>query len=92
MKSTSIHLDRLDLTVSGVSPAAAQAAIASLGPELARALESRIHTSGTAHTASAVHPTLEAGVVRVTSSTDVSALRTALAAQIARAALLNRPL
>jgi hypothetical protein len=92
MNSTSIRLDRLDLTVSGVSPSAAQAAIASLGPELARAIESRIQAAGTAHSASVVHTELQAGVVRVTSSTDVPALRTALAAQIARAALPNRPL
>jgi hypothetical protein len=89
MKNTSIRLDRLDLTVSGVSPAAAQAAIASLGPELARALEARIQAS---NTAPIVCSALEAGVVRVTSATDVPALRTALAAQIARAAMPNRNL
>ncbi len=84
MKNTSIRLDRLDLTVSGISPTAAQAAIASLGPELARALEARIQSNTTAPIN---HPALEAGVVRVSSATDVPALRNALAAQIARVAL-----
>ena len=84
MKTATVHLDRLDLTVRGVSPSTVRTALASLGPELAGAINARLNTASATPVPQA---SIDAGTVRVSSGHDAAELRTALAAHIARAAL-----
>jgi hypothetical protein len=71
-----LRIDRLDLDVHGVTPAAAEAAAAQLGPALARALADRVLNVRSMRR-------LDAGRIAVTASSSGTALAERIAVRLA---------
>ena len=71
-----LHIERLDLDLHGMSATLAEAAVAQLGPALARALARRtLRISPT--------PQLDAGRIQTAASSDAAALAACIAQRIA---------
>lgn len=83
MPATDIHIDSIQLTVRGISPAIAQSAVSSLGPALHAAITAQLATDSD-HTPVAAHiPHVTAAPIRLPAGTDSAALQHALIGQIA---------
>lgn len=77
MPAPEIHLDRIQLTLRGVSPAVAQGALASLGPALEAAVAARLAAP------SAVASPDASANVRLAANATPAVLRDAIAANLA---------
>lgn len=79
-----LHIERLELDLRGVDPAAAEAAVRQLGPALARALAAGGATASAAHR-------LDAGAIASPARPAPEALAGDIAQTLARRILRNTP-
>ena len=81
MPTTEVHIDSIQLELRGVSPAAAQAALASLGPALHDAVATRL--AGRNATMPTHADIVTAPSLRVPTGADATSLRNTLAQHLA---------
>lgn len=81
MNKRSIHIDRLQIRLKGISPESARAAVGDLGRELMGQLATPSRGPNRQRTGNIDH--LDSGTVHLTAGTTPSALRETLASRIA---------